>query len=165
MGKKSQFFRAGVGVVVIRGVIRGEARGKSEVLAFRRADGWPNAWQLPQGGIDKGEEPEAAMWRELEEETGLTQASCELIAVSKGWLAYELPESLRGQRKWRGQVQRWYLCRFTGNDSDIQPDGKEFCEWKWMDIDQLVADVIEFRQPTYRALAVQFAEYLSGNPE
>lgn len=131
MNERSQFFRAGVGIAVVH------ANGK--LLALRRADVPEKVWQLPQGGLKLGEEPEAAMWRELEEETGLTRDNCELVAASEDWLAYELPEAFRTSKVGRGQVQRWYLCRFTGQDSDIAPDGRDFNDWRWLHIDQLVA--------------------------
>lgn len=153
VSKRSQFFRAGVGIMV--------ARGNREVLVLRRVDTPSASWQMPQGGLKKGEEPDVAMWRELEEETGLTSDTCRLLAVSTSWLAYELPEAYRSSRVGRGQVQRWYLVGFSGQDSDIKPDGEEFNEWKWVGVEELVADVIPFRRPIYETLVTQFAAYLS----
>jgi putative (di)nucleoside polyphosphate hydrolase len=151
--KQSQFFRAGVGIIV--------ADAKGRVLALRRADVPGEAWQLPQGGLDAGEEPEATMWRELEEETGLNRENCEYLAESDGWLAYELPENFRTAKVGRGQVQRWYLCRFTGEDSEITPDGREFDAWKWFDFEALAESTAPFRRGVYRALAGEFGAYLS----
>ena len=153
MNNQSEFFRAGVGIVIVN--------ANGSLLALRRADLLEEAWQLPQGGLGPGEEPETAMWRELEEETGLTQGNCELVAESEDWLAYELPQPFRSSKIGRGQTQRWYLCRFTGQDSDIAPDGREFNDWKWVQIDQLVTDVVPFRRSVYQSIAAEFADYLS----
>lgn len=152
MSATSQFFRASVGIAVVH--------PDGKWLALRRADVSRDAWQLPQGGLKPGEEPETAMWRELKEETALSEQQCDLVEVSEDWLAYELPEPLRTPKVGRGQVQRWFLCRFTGVDADVLPDGKEFTDWKWMSIRQLVDDVAAFRRRVYTRIAAEFADHL-----
>jgi putative (di)nucleoside polyphosphate hydrolase len=141
----TQHFRAGVVVVVRHPDLR-------QVLAFQRRDA-PGSWQLPQGGLEPGEEPIDAAWRELGEETGLGQADVVARAEFPDWVAYEWPAEVRllkgreGVR--RGQVQKWFL--FDALDPGVQPvpDGREFDAWKWMGIDELIDTVVEFRRSAY----------------
>jgi len=144
----SQFFRASVGIVV------GRADGR--VLVFERIDK-PGEWQLPQGGLDVGEEPHEASLRELEEETGIGPDLVELIAEHPNWLAYELPPERRRRKTGRGQVQKWFLYRFLGTDDDIDlapPAGErqEFAAFRWITLADLVTEVWEVRRPIYQAL-------------
>ena len=132
----------------------------AEILLLRRHSPF-DFWQSVTGSLNADEAPADAAQRELQEETGLTQDHCELIATSKDWLAYELPQAFRSPRQGRGQVHRWHLCRFTGQDSDIVPDGREFSDWKWLRISQLVADVVPFRRSVYQTVAADFADYLA----
>ena len=136
-------FRAGVVAVV--------TNSRDEVLAFERSD-VPGAWQLPQGGIDVGEAPEDAAWRELGEETGLGSDDVELVAVHPAWMAYEFPEHVRSEGKRLGQVQRWYF--FRANDDNVVPvpDHVEFVAWRWVERAWLVDHVVEFRRDAYRAV-------------
>lgn len=131
-------------------------------------DGSAKMWQMPQGGIDKGEEPEAAAWRELYEETGIKSAS--LITRAKEWFNYDLPEHLIGiglKGKYRGQTQAWFAFRFEGDDSEIAinppPDGHpvEFEEWGWTKMEDLPDLVVEFKRGVYEKVVAEFA-YLSG---
>ncbi len=146
MAARTQFFRANVGVVVHDGAGR--------VLAFERADA-AGAWQLPQGGLDKGEEPLEGALRELEEETGIPRSAVELEAEHPDWLAYELPADKRTKKLGRGQVQKWFLFRLVGPESAIAP-GEEFSDWKWVTLDALIDEVVEFRRPIYRRLRELF---------
>ncbi|MHA1545531.1 MAG: RNA pyrophosphohydrolase [Alphaproteobacteria bacterium] len=121
-------------------------------------------WQMPQGGIDPGEDPRQAAIRELYEETNVTSAT--MIAPAGDWLSYDLPADLVGvalKGKYRGQRQMWFLMRFHGPDSEINvrdPGGgahsAEFARWKWVDIDALPACVASFKRPVYEALVVEF---------
>jgi putative (di)nucleoside polyphosphate hydrolase len=133
-------FRANVGLAVV------DPAGK--VLLLRRSD-HPEAWQLPQGGLEPGETPAAAAWRELAEETGLSAADTELIMVMDHWLGYELPERMRSGKTGRGQVQLWHVFRLTRPDVEVKP-GPEFTEPRWADWDDAIANAVPFRQPIYR---------------
>ncbi|MEP7131179.1 MAG: RNA pyrophosphohydrolase, partial [Sphingomicrobium sp.] len=123
------------------------------------------AWQMPQGGIDKGEEPWATALRELEEETGIAPHLVERIATGSERLKYDLPEELRGKLwggKWQGQDQDWYLARFLGRDSDVHIATKhpEFREWKWVAPERLPDLIVPFKRDLYRQLLKDFAEHL-----
>ncbi len=121
-------------------------------------------WQMPQGGIDKGEDLELALWRELHEETGVTQECATLIKRMADDIAYDLPEDLMGKLwggKYRGQKQSWFLLRFTGTDSDINLDAHkppEFCDWKWVDPEELPNMIIPFKKRVYRTVLEAFRE-------
>ena len=136
------------------------------VLVARRADlpnaeGSPGGWQLPQGGIDKGEDPRVAIFRELEEEVGTAKA--EIIAEHPDWLTYDLPAELIGKAlggKYRGQKQRWFALRFLGEDSDIRLDldpHPEFDAWRWARLEELPALAVAFKRAIYEVLARDFA--------
>lgn len=133
-------FRANVVAVVT------DAAGR--VMAFERSD-VPGAWQLPQGGLDDGETPEQAAWRELAEETGLSADDVELVGEFPEWTAYEWPEGPRKNGR-MGQAQRWFTFRVVDDEVEPEPDGVEFTAWKWVERDWLVEQVVDFRRPSYR---------------
>jgi putative (di)nucleoside polyphosphate hydrolase len=119
-------------------------------------------WQMPQGGINPKEDLEAAAFRELEEETGIRSAH--IIEAIPDWLTYELPEYLLGvalKGRFRGQRQRWFAMRFTGDDREIDIRGRrgqkpEFDAWKWVGIDQVAQQVVPFKRNTYDAIVREF---------
>jgi len=123
-------------------------------------------WQMPQGGLTKGETPIEAAYRELQEETGVTSA--DMVAELPQWLTYDLPEALLGialKGKYRGQRQRWFAMRFWGDDSeiDIRPRNgikAEFDRWRWRDMAELPDIAVPFKRPVYQAVVERFA-YLS----
>jgi putative (di)nucleoside polyphosphate hydrolase len=138
------------------------------VFVGRRADlgSAGGAWQMPQGGIDPGEDPRLAVMRELEEETGIAQA--EILAEHPDWIDYDLPPHLIGAvlgGKYRGQRQRWFALRFLGQDSDIRLDAHthpEFVEWKWVPLEQTPELGVPFKRATYERLIRDFAEFSRG---
>jgi putative (di)nucleoside polyphosphate hydrolase len=139
--------------------------GEGKVFVGQRIDAEVEAWQMPQGGIDDGEDAETAALRELREETGITPDKVELVAVSPGELFYDLPEELVGRvwkGKWRGQRQRWFLYRFKGLDSDIDiaTEHEEFKEWAWVDPATLPDIIVAFKAPLYREVLAVFADHL-----
>jgi putative (di)nucleoside polyphosphate hydrolase len=141
------------------------------VLVARRAD-MPNAegpaggWQLPQGGIDQGEDPREAVLRELAEEIGTNKA--EIIGEHPDWLTYELPPHLVGvalRGRYRGQRQRWFALRFIGVDADIRLDldpHPEFDAWRWAELAELPLLAVAFKRPIYELLAASFARFAGG---
>ena len=133
-------FRAGV-VAVVR-------RSDGLVMAFERSD-VTGQWQLPQGGIESGETPEAAAWRELHEETGLTSGEVDLVGEFPEWTVYVWPTEMReGDRL--GQAHRWFFFDVRNDTVQPTPDGDEFVAWSWMTTDALIEQVVEFRAVPYR---------------
>lgn len=138
---------------------------EGKVFVGARIDNTDEAWQMPQGGIDKGEEPWATALRELEEETGIAPHLVERIAQSPERLKYRLPDELIGviwKEKWVGQDQDWFLCRFLGNDGDVNIATKhpEFRVWKWLEPARLPDLIVPFKRELYRRLLNEFADYL-----
>ena len=120
---------------------------------------------MPQGGIDQGEEPQQTAFRELKEEIGTNNA--EIIARSKDWLTYDLPDDIIGKvwgGKFRGQKQIWFLMRFLGQDSDIDLDyhNPEFNAWKWVEVAEVPKLIVPFKRDLYQAIVREFQPFL-GN--
>ncbi len=121
----------------------------------------PGSWQMPQGGIDKGEDPLPAALRELEEETGISDV--EVIGQTEDWLTYDLPEHLVGKAlkgKYRGQKQKWFAMRYLGSDSAIdlsKAEDDEFDDWRWEDAAELPGLIVEFKRPVYEQVVERFA--------
>lgn len=130
-----------------------------------RIDNTDDAWQMPQGGMDKGEEPWATALRELEEETGIAPHLVERVAECPERIRYDLPEELRGKLwggKWLGQDQDWFLARFLGRDGDIDiaTEHPEFRDWRWVEPSVLPELIVPFKRDLYRRLIEEFAEHL-----
>ena len=150
-------YRRGVGVMLLN--------ADREVWVGRRIDNTDEAWQMPQGGIERGEEPWATALRELEEETGIPPHLVERIADHPERLRYDLPKEARARLwggKWKGQEQDWFLCRFLGRQSDIDiaTAEPEFCDWKWVPAARLPDIIVPFKRDLYRSLIDHWAEYL-----
>ena len=139
--------RIGVGIVLIN--------KENKFFVAKRIDNPKKFWQMPQGGVDEGEDLLQAAFRELEEETSIKNV--ELINEIDGFTTYELPSNLLGiiwKGKYKGQKQKWFLMRFLGNDSDINIKTKkpEFLEWKWIDLDKITDTVVNFKLHVYKEL-------------
>ena len=137
--------RSGVGIVVLN--------QENKVFVAKRIENPKNFWQMPQGGVDPGEDFLEAAYRELEEETSIK--SVKLIKELDGMITYELPDRLLGiiwKGKYRGQKQKWFLMRFTGEDKEINIDTHhpEFLDWKWIELDQLTKVVVDFKLNVYK---------------
>jgi putative (di)nucleoside polyphosphate hydrolase len=137
------------------------------VFVGQRLDSVLEAWQMPQGGIDPGEDPLEAAWRELGEETGVTREHAELVAAAPDELTYDLPDDLIGKvwkGKWRGQRQRWFLFRFLGADDDVNiaTADPEFRAWRWAEPAELPELIVPFKRDLYRQLLTVFADELGS---
>ncbi|MFD0985891.1 RNA pyrophosphohydrolase [Methyloligella solikamskensis] len=163
--KSSLPYRPCVGVMLVN------AQGL--VFVGRRTDrqddteGEGDWWQMPQGGIDKGEEPDVAARRELWEETGVT--SVELIGESRDWYRYDLPSELVGiawKGRYCGQTQKWFVARFEGDESEIALDGRpghdaEFDAWQWVELETLPDLIVPFKRPVYDQIVDEFAPLIA----
>jgi len=154
---KDDRYRRGVGVMLLNRV--------GKVFVGARIDNTDEAWQMPQGGIDKGEDSWPAALRELEEETGIPPRLVERVAECPERLKYDLPKELRSKLwggKWKGQDQDWYLTRFLGTDADVNiaTAHPEFRQWKWIEPQQLPELIVPFKRDLYRSLLSEFAAYL-----
>ena len=150
-------YRPCVGLMVLN--------GDGDVFVGQRNDRDSQAWQMPQGGVDKGETAQDAALRELCEETGITTDLVEIIGETDGWLPYDLPHDLVPRiwkGRFRGQEQKWFLMRFTGIDSqvNIKTDHPEFSHWRWQPVDQLVAHIVPFKKEVYTRVLAEFAPLL-----
>ncbi|KUP93735.1 RNA pyrophosphohydrolase [Tritonibacter horizontis] len=150
-------YRPNVGVMLLNAA--------GDVWVGQRKDRHKNAWQMPQGGIDKGEDARVAALRELEEETGVTPDLVEIIAESDGWLPYDLPHEVVPHfwgGKFRGQEQKWFLLRFLGTDAqiNIETDDPEFSAWCWQPVAELVDKVVPFKREVYARVVEEFKTYL-----
>ena len=137
--------RSGVGIVLLN--------KDNKVFVAKRIDNPKNFWQMPQGGVDEGEDFLKAAFRELEEETSIKNV--ELIKELDGTITYELPDRLLGliwKGKYKGQKQKWFLMRFVGSDSEINIKTKhpEFLEWKWVELDKITDLVVDFKLHVYK---------------
>ena len=137
--------RSGVGIVVLN--------KDNKIFVAKRIDNPKNFWQMPQGGVDHGENFLKAAYRELEEETSIKNV--ELIKELDGLIEYELPPHLLGiiwKGKYRGQKQKWFVVRFLGEDSEININTKnpEFLDWKWIELDKITDEVVDFKLNVYK---------------
>jgi putative (di)nucleoside polyphosphate hydrolase len=156
-GTAGHGYRPAVGVMLIN--------EKKQVWVGQRLDSTLEAWQMPQGGLDPGEEPLNGAFRELEEETGIRRELVEILTQARGELYYDLPDDLIGKvwkEPWRGQRQIWFLARFLGSDEEVNlatPD-PEFRAWKWAESAELPALIVPFKKKLYEDLLEAFADWL-----
>ena len=154
-------YRPNVGIILVN--------GRNEVFWGKRVR--EHSWQFPQGGIKRGESPEQAMYRELHEEVGLRPEHVRIIARTREWLRYEVPEHWV-RREWRGhyrgQKQIWFLLRLIGRDTDVHlraTDHPEFDAWRWHDYWIPLDSVIEFKRDVYRQALDELSRHLFGQAE
>ena len=157
MAEDDHLYRPGAGIMLLN--------REGNVWVGARIDNPADAWQMPQGGIDEGEDPWRGALRELEEETGIRPDLVEKIAEHPERLRYDLPDEWRERLwrgQWKGQMQYWFLARFLGADSDInlQTDHPEFRDWKWVEPRQLPDLIVPFKRELYRRLLDDFAPHL-----
>ena len=151
--------RSGVGIVVLNKT--------NKVFVAKRIDNPKNFWQMPQGGVDDGEDFLSAAYRELEEETSIKNV--ELISELDGFITYNLPEQLLGiiwKGKYKGQIQKWFLMRHLGDDSEINIKTKkpEFLDWKWVDLKEITTLVVDFKLHVYKEVQKKVEKLLVNRP-
>ncbi len=150
--------RLGVGIVVLNKY--------NEVFVAKRIDNPKNYWQMPQGGVDEGENFYDAALRELEEETSIKNVT--LIKEIEGYISYNLPDYLLGiiwKGKYKGQNQKWYIVRFEGIDKEINVNTKkpEFFEWKWINVNDLTKVVVHFKLDVYKKIQNEIKDFIFAN--
>jgi putative (di)nucleoside polyphosphate hydrolase len=147
-------YRKNVGIMLLN--------AENQAFVGKRLDYQSQAWQMPQGGIDDGEDPTTAALRELQEETGIDPKLVTIERITDDWIAYDLPADVIGKfwsGKYRGQEQKWFRLRFHGTDTAVNIDTEhpEFSEWKWMDLDQLIDNIIPFKREVYEHVLAALA--------
>lgn len=154
---KDYLYRSGVGIMLIN--------REKQIFVGKRIDNKSDAWQMPQGGIDLGEDEDAAMVRELKEETGIEERSIRILQKSSRHLYYNLPYKLQKKfwgGKYLGQRQRWYLVEFVDDDSviNINTAHPEFSEWKWIEKEYIIKAIVGFKRNLYLDVLEEFANLL-----
>lgn len=152
-------YRPAAGIMLVNGA--------GKVWVGQRRDNSLEAWQMPQGGLDPGEEAEDGALRELEEETGIGRELVEIVARAPKELTYDLPEDLIGvvwKEKWRGQRQSWFLARFLGRDEDVdlQTAQPEFRAWRWAEVSELPRLIVPFKKRLYEEVVAAFRPWLDA---
>ena len=156
--KKQKLYRPNVGIMVLNKA--------GDVFMAHRNDCRDKAWQMPQGGIDKGEDEYEAALRELYEETGITSVS--LIAESTKWYTYDFPAGVHfineKKKAFAGQTQKWFLFEFKGDESEINLDrpDPEFDQWQWMPAEKIVDMIVAFKQDVYRQVVDEFMPFIEA---
>ena len=156
MTSKKLPLRLGVGAIVLN--------KKNQVFVGKRKDNPIDKWQMPQGGVNTGENLIDAMKRELHEETSIQ--NIKILNEIDGWFEYELPKNLLGKiwkGRYRGQKQKWFVVKFLGNDGEInlQTDKPEFIEWRWLDIENLPNVIVDFKRKVYEQLLPKIRNFIN----
>ena len=155
MVKKKLPLRTGVGAIVLN--------SENKILVGKRKDNPVDRWQMPQGGVNKNEDYVSAVKRELYEETSIK--NIQILKEFEEWLEYELPKNLLGviwKGKFRGQKQKWFITKFTGEDNEINVNtlNPEFIEWKWIEMDELPNVIVEFKKDIYKKIFLKLKNFL-----
>ncbi|MDX2050192.1 MAG: RNA pyrophosphohydrolase [Rickettsiaceae bacterium] len=153
--KETLPYRPCVGMMIIN--------SDKKVFLARRIDTKTKAWQMPQGGINQGETPSKAAFREMREEIGTDQGK--IIKETKNWYCYDVPDYLVSKLwggNYRGQRQKWFLIKFEGSDSDININTKspEFCDWQWADANELPDIIVPFKKKLYLEVIKEFSDHI-----
>jgi len=156
MTEKKLPLRIGVGAIVLN--------RENKIFVGKRVDNPIDKWQMPQGGVDKGENFISAMKRELKEETSIQ--NIKILKQLDQWFEYELPKNLLGiiwKGKFRGQKQKWFIVRFVGKETEINLKTKhpEFIEWKWVEIEDLTKVIVDFKKNVYEKLVVELKKFIN----
>jgi putative (di)nucleoside polyphosphate hydrolase len=152
----AEFYRPCAGIMLVN--------GEGCIWVGERSD-FLGVWQMPQGGIDAGEDPRTAALRELAEETSVSNVA--FLAEAPDWLKYDLPPHLAGKAwkgRWRGQMQKWFAFRHLGDDFEIDVSGvesPEFGRWQWIELDELPQLIVDFKRPLYEALVETFRPHIA----
>ena len=134
----------------------------NEILVGRRLDHPSGYWQMPQGGIDENENPEEAVWREMMEEIGTNNA--DLFKISNQWVKYDIPQETLDNLPWGktyvGQMQKWFIFKFSGleNDINVETENPEFSEWKWIKSSNLIENAVPFKRIVYKTILDEFSD-------
>ncbi len=155
--KPDYLYRSGVGIMLIN--------ADKKIFVGKRVDNNSDAWQMPQGGIDVGENEDSAMFRELGEETGILDSGIEVIKKSRGYFYYNLPYKLQKKfwgGKYLGQKQRWYLAKFVGDETaiNVKTANPEFSDWKWIASEEILGAIVRFKRDLYCEIINEFTEFL-----
>jgi putative (di)nucleoside polyphosphate hydrolase len=155
--KPDHLYRKGVGIVLVN--------EQKKIFVGKRIYNNSNAWQMPQGGIDEGENEDLAVMRELYEETGILQENIIIIAKSSDYFYYNLPYNLQKKfwgGRYIGQKQRWYLAKFCGNDNQINltTHSPEFSNWQWVEKENLISLIVNFKRELYQQILLEFQHFL-----
>ncbi|WP_306006353.1 RNA pyrophosphohydrolase [Aquicoccus porphyridii] len=151
-------YRRNVGVMLVNRA--------GHAFVGQRIDSDVPAWQMPQGGIDAGEDPREAALRELEEETGVSRDLVTVEAETDGWIAYDLPHDIVPRiwkGRYKGQEQKWFLLRFHGTDEQVRIDAddhQEFSQWRWLPPEEVLAQIVPFKRPVYEQVIAAFRDHL-----
>ncbi len=155
--RPNHLYRSGVGILLVN--------QNKKIFVGKRIDNQSDSWQMPQGGIDVGEDEDVAMFRELQEETGISSQFVKIIKKSDNYFYYDLPYKLQKKfwgGKYLGQRQRWYLLEFLGDDSNINitTQEPEFSEWKWVEKVDLINLIVSFKRELYQQIISEFTDFL-----
>lgn len=155
--KPDYLYRSGVGIMIIN--------KDKEIFVGKRIDNHSDAWQMPQGGLDAGESEDAAMFRELKEETGIADNAVKVVGKSQKYHYYNLPYKLQKKfwgGKYLGQKQKWYLVEFVGEEGviNVKTEDPEFSEWKWVSKENLLNEIVPFKRDLYEDIIKEFEEFL-----